>query len=224
MPVQGKRKGMIVLHSSCFDSSLQSVHGHSNIQYRKPRGTPSLPRSERSRDVSLTTAIRELQINVKQPFAEAREHQAISRMEYPPLAPKGPLKSSARTAMQNIETESYETSIVLYQESGDSLVAPKTPSFIPVRSKQDALIPTPTPSPCKISKASPQKTPFLSKDSNITGFIAWDYESRVENMEGDLKQMKGTIDGFNRERNGLEDTITICKARSRFGESSSGQV
>lgn len=139
------------------------------------------------------------------------EHQAISFAQRPrskttqshkPSVSRGPRRHN-----------SSETALVLYEDSGDSLVAPKTPSQIPVLSKMEAWKDTPA-TPCKLLKQSPQKIPYLTKDSNVTAFIAWDVDDRLERMESMYSKLEGTITSTTFDKSGLEEALAAYKARS----------
>lgn len=116
--------------------------------------------------------------------------------------------------MRNLRITSAENAIILYQSPEDSLVAPKSPSQTPVLSKAEALKLSPA-TPRRTPRPSPQKTPYLTKDSNIPGFIAWDVRGRLEDMEAMYSELKDTLTGTSLERNGLEEAVSVYKARSK---------
>jgi kinesin family protein C1 len=112
-----------------------------------------------------------------------------------------------------LRIDSSESALVLFEASGDSLVAPKTPSQIPVLCKAEVQTPTLV-TPCKISKPLSQSTPYLTKDSNIPAFVAWDVRGRLEDMEAMYTDLKDKFSGTNLERNGLEEAVGLFKGRS----------
>ncbi|CAD6592553.1 MAG: kinesin-like nuclear fusion protein [Alectoria sarmentosa] len=88
---------------------------------------------------------------------------------------------------------------------------PPTPSYIPKLVPQVPL-PTETPSPSK----SPKKTPralklFLNRTSNDV--IAWDTDSRLEEVENMCSQFKESMDGATTESKGLKEIIGVYKIR-----------
>ncbi len=90
---------------------------------------------------------------------------------------------------------------------------PKTPSHIPKLASTRNAVATKTPSPSK----APQKTPktlqrFLNRATNTT--IAFDTDSRLEEMENSLVQFKEKIDGATSESRGLRETMAVYKIRS----------
>lgn len=215
----GKGKGMIP--QPLNPSSFQSKQGYSTIQIRKSRNSRSMHSlgSLRSigniRDVSVSTAMSMLRIDDGLNSDNCKEYQA---MEEPVQRLLTAVPSSTRlnnTSQRNIGVDSSENALVLFKAAGDSLVAPKTPSQIPVLSKMEAVVATPA-TPCKIPKASPVKTPFLSKSSNITAFTAFDIEGRLGNMEEMYTDLKEKFSGTNAERNGLEEAVALYKARGKF--------
>ena len=171
----------------------------------------SLSLVDNMRDVSVSTAMSMLRIDEEQ---RSPEHQAISTTTKQPTSPSLRQKPSISTGSRNLRTDSAESALVLFQAPGDSLVAPKTPSQIPVLCKADAPPATPA-TPCKTPKTSPQKIPYLTKDSNIPAFIAWDVRGRLEDMEAMYSELKDKFSGTNIERNGLEEAVGLFKARSK---------
>jgi len=167
------------------------------------------------RDVSVSTAMSMLRIDDERQVVQQKEHQAISRSVKPPSTPKIRHKTSISTGLRNLRINSAENALVLFQAPGDSLVAHKTPSQIPVLSKSEAVMAN-LATPSRTPRFSPQNASFLTKDSNITGFIAWDVEGRVENMEAMYEQLKDKFNGTDKERNTFEEAINLYKARSKF--------
>lgn len=112
-----------------------------------------------------------------------------------------------------------EGALVLYQGPDDSSVAPKTPSHIPIAKWE--LAPFAPATPSKIPRPSPQKPPFVSRDSNTTGFVAFDVHSRIDDMEAMYSELKSSLAGSQFERSSLEEAVTLYKARCKcYPESS----
>jgi kinesin family protein C1 len=218
LPAQGKRKGMLPLPS--ISSSFQSSNGYSTLQLKKLRAPHSmhslrsLHSTDNMRDVSVSTAMSMLRIDEEKRRAST-EHQAISTTMKPLRTPSLRNKPSITTGLRNLRIDSTESALVLFQAPGDSLVAPKTPSQIPVLCKAEALPATPA-TPCKTPKTSPHKIPYLTKDSNIPAFTAWDVRGRLEDMEAMYSELKDKFSGTNIERNGLEEAVGLFKARSKL--------
>lgn len=154
-----------------------------------------------------------LKLDGEDEFRDSSEHQAISSAQRPRSKTTQSHKPSVSRGLWNQRHNSSETALVLYEDPGDSLVAPKTPSQIPVLSKMEALKDTPA-TPCKLLKPSPQKTPYLTKDSNVTAFIAWDVDDRLERMESMYSKLEGTITSTTFDKSGLEEALAAYKARS----------
>ena len=90
--------------------------------------------------------------------------------------------------------------------------APPTPTLIP-RLAPRAVMPVEPQSPSK----SPQKTPkplpqFLTRSSNEV--LAWDTDSRLEEVENMCSQFREQMDGANTESRSLKETMGIHKIRS----------
>ncbi len=92
---------------------------------------------------------------------------------------------------------------------------PTTPSQIPRFVPQVAL-PAETPSPSKSPKKNPRTAPalplFLNRTSNEV--IAWDHDSRLEEVENMCSQFKEKMDGATTESKSLKEIIAIYKIRS----------
>jgi kinesin family protein C1 len=118
----------------------------------------------------------------------------------------------------NVITNGYAT---VNGTMSKSLVAPKTPSQIPVLKKAEALPnATPAATPSRSSKfSSPTKqVQYLTKDSNIPAFTAWDVHGRLEDMEAMYTELKKTLAGTAVDRNGLEEAIAQYKARCMISQ------
>jgi kinesin family member C1 len=215
---QRGRNGM--KHLNLIPSSFPYTQGNSVLQSRKLRTPQSLQslRPQRSvakiRDVSVTTAMSRLCLGGEVNSCRPPEHQAISSSMRLPSTIESSHKPSISTSVQNLRIDSNENALVLYQSPGDSLVAPKTPSHIPMLSKADAWTVSPA-TPRRTPRPSPQKTPYLTKDSNIPVFTAWDVHGRLEDMEAMYSELKQTLNGTSLERNGLEEAVAVYKARSQ---------
>jgi kinesin family protein C1 len=86
-----------------------------------------------------------------------------------------------------------------------------------------SLLPKPSPrpiragfslpvTPCRVTKLRPpaKKLPFLTRDSNLV----WDTKGRLEDMEYLYSELKDKMSGTTSERNVLEETVGVYKARS----------
>jgi kinesin family member C1 len=204
---------------------LKSNQGHSTLPYKKSRALHLMHslktlhpvnsmREHSMRDVSVSTAMSMLQIGEEPRKRQLKEHQAISNKLRPPSTPVSCHRASISTGRRNFKMDGTENALVLFQAPGDSLVAPRTPSQIPVLSKSEAVTTTPA-TPSRTPRTCPLKAPFLSKDSNITGFTAWDVQGRIEDMEFMYEQLIDKFSGTNAERNSLEEAIGLYKARSK---------
>ena len=63
-----------------------------------------------------------------------------------------------------------------------------------------------SPSPCKS---------FLSKESNLTGYIAWDVDARVVDIESQFKEFKDMVNSTFIERKGQDDALELAKSRGK---------
>jgi len=211
----GRRKGTTLLTfiPFCIASNDEySMLQNSKLQEPALGLSSRLPRSSsNSRDLSLSTAMTRLTLDEEAESCDEKEIQAISLTLKPPRRAQ---LSKINIDLMDQKINSSKDAFVLYEDPGDSLVAPKTPSRVPVLSKMEAVKNTPA-TPYKAPKQSPQKTPFLTKDSNITGFIAWDVDGRLEHMESMYSKFEETIKSTTFDRNGLEEALNAYKARCK---------
>ncbi|PBP27296.1 kinesin [Diplocarpon rosae] len=209
-----KRKGTRPL--TTIPSSLES--GHASIQSRKLRHPPSMQalRPARStandREISVTMAIAQLRLDGEVKSKSMHEYQASSTRIRPARRPALNHKSSITTGLRGLENDSAESALVVFQPPEESSVALVTPSHIPVLSKCEAIMEPPM-TPRRTPKPSPKKTPFLTKDSNVPGFTAWDVGERMERMEGLFSDIQSKVTSTTLERSFLEETLALHKAR-----------
>ncbi|KAK2626682.1 hypothetical protein QTJ16_003857 [Diplocarpon rosae] len=209
-----KRKGTRPL--STIPSSVES--GHASIQSRKLRHAPSMQalRPARStandRDISATMAIAQLHLDGEVKSKSMHEYQASSTRIRPARRPALNHKSSITTGLRGLENDSAESALVVFQPLKESSVALVTPSHIPVLSKCEAIMEPPM-TPHRTPKSSPKKTSFLTKDSNVPGFTAWDVGERMERMEGLFSDIQSKVTSTTLERSFLEETLALHKER-----------
>ena len=90
--------------------------------------------------------------------------------------------------------------------------APPTPTFIP-RLAHRAVLPVEPQSPSKPPKKTPKPLPqFLTRSSNQV--IAWDTDSRLEEVENMCTQFREKMDGATTESKSLREMMGIYKIRS----------
>ena len=91
---------------------------------------------------------------------------------------------------------------------------PQTPSHIPRYSPSKAL-PLETPSPRKPPKKTPKPLQsYLTRDSNTT--IAFDTESRLEEVENQFSKFRDNFDTAKEESKSLKETTAVYKIRSMY--------
>jgi kinesin family protein C1 len=113
---------------------------------------------------------------------------------------------------RELRNDFNSSALVLFGVSEKSFNLPKTPSQIPILSKAEVSSATPA-TPSRVPIPSPVKTPFLSKDSNITGFTGWDVRGRIEDMEAMYHELKDTMADTNMERRSLEEAVGHYKIK-----------
>lgn len=66
-----------------------------------------------------------------------------------------------------------------------------------------------------LKSSSPTKRTFLTKESNIRGFAAWDVDERLHEVEAQFKAMKEVMNGSLGDRKALEEVIDLAKTRGK---------
>ncbi|OBT45791.1 hypothetical protein VE00_03892 [Pseudogymnoascus sp. WSF 3629] len=204
-PATGKRQGRT--HYSHM-SSHPSHSGYHQLQYHKTRRAPPQfePYGPSSREVSINTALSRLRIDDHE--AESLLPDATNPFNYFPGLSMGP----PGTVPRELRNDCNNNSLVLFGASEKNSSLPKTPSQIPIPSKAEVSSATPA-TPSRAPIPSPVKTPFLSKDSNITGFTGWDVRGRIEDMEAMYFELKDTMADTNVERKSLEEAVRHYKIK-----------
>jgi kinesin family protein C1 len=220
-PVDGKRKGMTPFPKSSTSSPIQSPKEFDTLQYKKIRGRHStrslqaLQEGTSLREMSVTTALSKLRLD---DYNSANEPPISSRI---PKATPGSIrvsKSLNLAAMRKSKIDNSNGTLVLFQKGELSLVTPSTPSHIPILSRAEAPC-AKLATPSRVFKSSTTKTQFLTKDSNIPAFVAWDVRGRLEDMEAMYFELKDTLTGTSMERNGLEEAVAKFKAKCMLSQS-----
>lgn len=68
---------------------------------------------------------------------------------------------------------------------------------------------SPTKSPSKIRQ-------FLTKDSNMRAFTAWDVDERLFEVEAQFKAMKEVVNGSLSDKKAMEEVIEMAKTRGMY--------
>ncbi|RDW65408.1 hypothetical protein BP5796_10100 [Coleophoma crateriformis] len=212
----GRQDGMPPAPS--FQSSVNFKTPSSTILNLKLRAAKSLqcirPRYPvGNRDVSLSTAMSKLNINEEATGNYVHRNQVTISV----CKPKSNIPLSQETSrskgLPGVDGD-CDKAIVLFQPQQGGLVTPRISSQIPVLSKSDAVVATPaTPSKTPRNFKKSEHTPFLTKDSNITSFTAWDVRDRLESIESMYTDLKNNLNSTSLERSGLEEAVALYKAR-----------
>lgn len=202
IPTQNGRQRMQLVPS--LQSSVTSSRRPMSNQGRRLQSSTSMQslKSQRSlksiREVSVSTAMSRLRLDDGE-YSPPPSNRKLSH---------NPFISNNGHGLGN---NGSEGTLVLFEPPEGSLVAPQTPSQIPVPSKRYPLDATPS----RKSKTSPRKSTLLTNDSNEDQFIAWDVRGRLEDMEAMYFDMKDKMAGTNMERSGLEEAVTLYKAKGQ---------
>lgn len=194
-----------------------------SVQYMGPRA------SAPGRDISISTMMGKLSLNDERANGILlTRDQAISTKENCPPSPSSLrqsdflLENVTLRPAQSRREDGTATPVTLPEDSRASIMAPpKTPP----RSTQHALDmldkfgDTLRASTRKCSESpskSPSKPPsFLTKDSNLTTFTAWDMDERLVEVEAQFKAMKEVMNVSLTDKKAMEEVIEMAKTRGR---------
>jgi len=190
-----------------------------NSKLRGVQSTPLQRSVGNNRGFSLSESMSMLKLDEDLFSNKKREGQATCKdKELPPIRAL-PDKRSFSARSRNGCVDDSKNALVPFQTSAGSLVAPKTPSQIPVSRKSgrkpDVASAAPE-TPYKTPKASPTKAQFLSKDSNIPGITAWDVDARLGSIESMYANLQETIKSTTTDRSEMEKEVGIYKLKSKF--------
>ncbi|KAG8161293.1 hypothetical protein KVR01_009557 [Diaporthe batatas] len=196
-------------------------NGKQSFQYMGPRA------SAPGRDFSITTMMGKLSLDDERPNGILlTRDQAISTKENCPPSPSPlrqpelPLENVTLRPAQSRREDDATAPVVCSEESRASIMAPpKTPpnSAQYAMDAMDKFGETLFASTRKCPE-SPSKTPskpsFLTKDSNLTAFTAWDMDGRLVEMEAQFKAMKEVMNVSLTDKKGMENIIEMAKTRA----------
>lgn len=214
-----------------FRSSLQSapyvlperkLRKAASVQYMGPRA--SAPR----RDFSISTMMGKLSLDDERPNGNLfTRDQAISTKENCPPSPSPlrqsefPLENVTLRPAQSRREYDTATPVVRSEDSRASIMAPPMTPPDSAQYAMDALdkfgetlFASTRKRPESPSK-TPSKASFLTKDSNLTAFTAWDMDGRLVEMEAQFKAMKDVMNVSLTDKKAMEDVIEMAKTRGR---------
>lgn len=209
-PPGGRRRPMLPVPAV---TSSKQLNGDTELEVHKVRGhrsnsMRSLRSEENLRELSVSTALSRLSINDDQTNPAPGYYMNGS----PRKDTRSRHKFSQSVGYRNLRVDNEEAALVLYRAPDDSSVAPRTPSQIPVLAKSEFGNST-TVSPCKTSRFSPTKKPFLTKDSNVPALIAFDVRSRLESMEAMYARLEQSVTGTGKDHDELRNAVSAYKAK-----------
>lgn len=144
------------------------------------------------------------------PVSQPPSHPSQSDVEEEATTPKSQPDKAARFS-QSQPLEAQECPVP----------SPATPPpirrakvAIEAMEKMDELVKSVRKNPSSPTKScSPAKPPFLTKDSNLTNFVGWDVDGRLNEFESQFKVMKEAFDVSIADKRTLEEVIELAKNR-----------
>ncbi|EPE28653.1 P-loop containing nucleoside triphosphate hydrolase [Glarea lozoyensis ATCC 20868] len=178
-----RRDGMLRESTRC--ASFLLSQNPAVLQNNKLRHTQSVSslRSHstrcNTRDSSIATALQKMHIDENNCYYSTNNQAAGSKLLLPPrLSYRGPDSSGSGDSW----SQSFNQAVVLWEDPGDGLVAPQTPSHIPIPKTRHGNIRRAPITPSSPSKASPMKSTYLTKDSDIAAPTDWDTKAKLDEV------------------------------------------
>jgi kinesin family protein C1 len=56
---------------------------------------------------------------------------------------------------------------------------------------------------------------FLTKETRLTNFTAWDVDERLQDLDTQFRQMKDVMNSTLTERKGLDEALELAKTRGK---------
>lgn len=162
------------------------------------------------REVSICQAFGSLSIDgaASRP-SHKQTDQVVSRFHIPSLH----LGVSPNVTLRNRGRDVGEKLPVYQKQSGDGPVAPKTPTAKELR-QQFARVDSSFKSAKTVyTTPSPTKSSYLTKESNLTGFIAWDVDERLGTFESEFAAMKDMINTSISGQKSLEEDVAAVRQK-----------
>lgn len=228
-PTTGKQNCMMPtpsLRSSTQSASdflpNQRLRKAASVQYMGTQASTS------RREISISTMMGNLSLDDERAYDSlSKRNQAISIKENCPPTPT-PLRPS-KYQLENVTfrrsqkrgEDATVQSTPRQEESRVSIMAPpKTPHSTQqvqhlMNKFEDTLFasarkPTGTP-----SKSPSKVRSFLTKDSNLRAFTAWDVDERLVDMESQFKALKEVMNLSLTDKKAMEEVIDMAKTRGR---------
>lgn len=194
-----------------------------SVQYMGPRA------SAPGRDFSISTMMGKLSLNDERPNGILlTRDQAISTKENCPPSPSSLrlsdslLQNVTLRPAQSRREDGTATPVALPEDSRASIMAPpKTPprsaqhALDMLDKFEDTLYASTRKCPESPSKSPSKFQKFLTRDSNLTTFTAWDVDERLVEVEAQFKAMKEVMNGSLTDKKAMEEVIEMAKTRGR---------
>ncbi|KAL2279943.1 hypothetical protein FJTKL_13087 [Diaporthe vaccinii] len=196
--------------------------GKQNFQYMGPRA------SAPGRDFSISTMMGKLSLNDERSNGILlTRDQAISTKENCPPSPSSlrqsdfPLGNVTLRPAQSRREDGTATPVTRPEDSRASIMAPpKTPprsaqhALDMLDKFEDTLHASTRKCPESPSKSPSKARPFLTRDSNLTTFTAWDMDERLVEVEAQFKAMKEVMNVSLTDKKAMEEVIEMAKTRA----------
>ncbi|KAL2279946.1 hypothetical protein FJTKL_13087 [Diaporthe vaccinii] len=193
-----------------------------SVQYMGPRA------SAPGRDFSISTMMGKLSLNDERSNGILlTRDQAISTKENCPPSPSSlrqsdfPLGNVTLRPAQSRREDGTATPVTRPEDSRASIMAPpKTPprsaqhALDMLDKFEDTLHASTRKCPESPSKSPSKARPFLTRDSNLTTFTAWDMDERLVEVEAQFKAMKEVMNVSLTDKKAMEEVIEMAKTRA----------
>lgn len=180
------------------------------------------------RQISISTMMGNLSLDDELAYDNhSKRNQAISAKENCPLnsTPLRPSNHSLESvASRQAQMHGGEAAVQPNPRLEDSRASTMAPPKTPPSTQQvqqmiekfgDTLLASTMKCTGSPSKSPSKVRPFLTKDSNLRAFTAWDVDERLVDMESEFKVLKEVMNGSLTDKKAMEEVIEMAKTRGR---------
>lgn len=229
-PVAGKQQNGTMPPPSFFQPSQPSAGPlpvrKSRARFSQSLSSISIPTSPTLRKSSLSSLVGRMdRFHIDE---QQEDQQAINGKQVIPEKDNQvqPQQQQAAVSLSNVtvrsrrkEEENPPAPTDQEVQAGPVVPPPRTPVRVVRKAMSDfesALNVALTPRTVAASPSPTKSTqPFLTKESNLRGFTAWDVDERLHEVEAQFKAMKEVMHGSLTDRKAMEDVIELAKTRGK---------
>lgn len=164
-----------------------------------------------AREASICQALTSFRIGEEKSPSRDGRNQVVSSPETPTPVFKVPSNITMRSRGHGDKPEASERG-----KFRDGPVVPKTPTPKEMMQQLARVDSTYRAARTPLMSPSPTKASFLTKESNLHNFVAWDVDERLGNFESEFKAMKEMINNSISGQKSLEDDVAAVRQKGEY--------